>query len=248
MKLFEIVDTQYKEVNSNKIIRNLRSGNSLGSGHFSHVKSHVDPHLVNKISYKPESGYDAYVKFIANSKAAQSNPHFPRIYTASKFTGQRNPNSVNRWSGDGLSTSAQRWEMEKLKYTLNKFIEKADISTVEVVLEYHLAPELMEKYKSRRGLYGRGTEEETTIRYELIEIAEDALFCRDTLSIPDNILYKLNPDSDFAKAMRLIDQFMIDNNKTQKVKYYTDFKLDNFMIRLGPHVPQIVIIDPIYAH
>ena len=72
-----------------------------GRGKFSSVKGDQDPHMINKVSHRHDPAYNAYVDFLIDNKLAQSNPHFPRIYT---------------------SEGNDKWKMEKLQYTLRQYL------------------------------------------------------------------------------------------------------------------------------
>lgn len=72
-----------------------------GSGAFAKVKGDKDPHMINKIATKWDTGYNAYIDFLIDNKLAQSNPHFPRVYVAQNGT---------------------KWQMEKLPHTLFSYL------------------------------------------------------------------------------------------------------------------------------
>lgn len=77
------------------------TGGVLGSGAFASVKGDKDPFMVNKSAYGEDEAYSIYIKFLADNKLAQANPHFPRVYEI----------------GDN------KWKMEKLPFTLKQFFE-----------------------------------------------------------------------------------------------------------------------------
>lgn len=72
-----------------------------GRGKFSAVKGDQDPHMINKVAHRHDPAYNAYVDFLIDNKLAQSNPHFPRIYT---------------------SEGNDKWKTEKLQYTLRQYL------------------------------------------------------------------------------------------------------------------------------
>lgn len=105
MKLLEVFD-QLKINNGEELPdTSVDSDDVFGSGAFAKVKGDEDPHMINKISKKWDTGYNEYVEFLMDNKLAQANPHFPRIYVAQNGT---------------------KWKMEKLQYTLNSYLNICD--------------------------------------------------------------------------------------------------------------------------
>lgn len=98
MKILELF-TQQK---LNTVPTNVATQDDDKSGHFSTVKTNAnDPHTVIKTARKRDNAYNSYADFIMHNKLAQSNPHFPRIYT---------------------SAGGKHWEMEKLQNTLREYL------------------------------------------------------------------------------------------------------------------------------
>lgn len=129
MLLEELIQPKIIKKNLNRPISKIKNTSIhdpsfKGKGTFSNVKQDSDPHLVKKTTKQPNTDledydpYWLYVDALLESKIADNNPFFPRIYTSSKLTGRD-------------YRSARQVRMEKLE-SLTNFTDK-NVQSFEMI-------------------------------------------------------------------------------------------------------------------
>jgi hypothetical protein len=217
MKLYEIFDTKSKNITGNSHLSNRwdLTGTETGGIH-SHVVPDTDPHMINKISHNDDPAYKKYVRFLANSKLAQQNPHFPRIYEDKTYlstkTGQK-----------------KLWKMEKLPFTYyNYTIVRGDYETslerIRNLADLYIVKEYSNMFDN--------------VRPETEKWEQN----RQIIDLSDK-LFKMLKSKDligmesYAEALEIIMQ----NNR--KIGF-VDLHDKNIMVRLSGQGPQLVFTDP----
>lgn len=176
MKLLEIFDTKQKDIRVKKVQNSYNPYSDVVNkkGLYSHVKNDRDEHLVNKISHRPDPGYNEYVNLIVSNQLAQSNPHFPRIYVANTF---KNYTSTE---------NKQHWKMEKLHSTLEDYFNNDD-EDAKVLINYYL------KSKAQTVFYRKNARPDGTLFNYSATAFADAL---------TNPMYLA--DTPFKEAMKIV--------------------------------------------
>lgn len=89
----DVEDHDYSALKNQQQDNSDKAGREKGFGAYGRVvPNKADPHMVKKNNYAPVSnaemndGYFAYIKAVVDSKAADSNPAFPRVYDIKTFT------------------------------------------------------------------------------------------------------------------------------------------------------------------
>lgn len=188
------------------------------NGHYSHITKDIDPHLINKISHRPDPAYNTYVDFLIHNKLAQSNPHFPRIYIN------------NTYQNTKSSTDNKKlWRMEKLPYTFMTYLFKMDGNYSMGNIE-----ETEDRMKNLANLYFKDPSkynQEGLTPKQINQLANDMF---DDLKISD--LIKLDS---WKEALEILYEFF--NNHP----FSDDFHMNNMMVRTTSYGPQLVITDPV---
>lgn len=215
MKLDEIFDTERTMTIGNSPLSNRGDLTSTERGGlFGHVIPDKDPHMVNKISHKHDPSYNKYANFLATSKIAQGNPHFPRIYQDKTYISTKTGNK-------------KLWKMEKLPYTFQDFTTvrgdyETSLERIQHIAHMYLNDELASQFDN---IELEGDEWED--RRQIIHVS-DGLF--KYLKMPNNI--KLDSYKDALE--------LIYNRKMGGM----DLHDRNIMIRTTPQGPQLVFTDP----
>lgn len=214
MKINEIFDTTEKSVSTKTPFKknyDLNKFDDPNAGWYSHVVGDKDPHMVNKISHRHDPAYSYFVEYLIKNKIAQDNPHFPRIYDVSKYT-------------DKNGQSKYKWQMERLKITLYKYISIDNSAIAKERMRY-----IGEIYLTDTGV--------KDLEYSMAKQSNIAY------TVNDFCNYIIDPqylqDNAYKDAIKIVEKM-----KQAKHGVFMDLHGNNLMLRFGPYAPQLVIIDP----
>ncbi len=233
MKLLELFDTNVKTVKQRSrlntkpetgSIKQSKNWQERGYGSRAIVGSQTkDPHTVVKIGNNSDRGYRNFVEMIAQNDRAQSNPFFPRIYSAKHI---EDPNSGREFTAS--------YRMEKLQ----------PFSILDSDQIKQMGDQLFKVWSSEDDETIDKTPEERSSFREMIR--NDPDWKRETLikdftrTLSNAIRFSSTNIADplLKQALMLI--------RTAVPRYGgVDIHSGNIMIRPTPHGPQLVITDPL---
>lgn len=221
MKLNDLIESFQTQksitTGGNRFINRKGLTGDKGAGVFAHVVPDNDPHMINRISHRHDPAYNKYANFLYNSKQAQKNPHFPRIYADKAFI-----------STDKRETYPKRlWKMEKLPFTFSEYVSDPKDNA-----------EALERIKNIANMY---LESGMAKQFDDVELQNDQHEDRWMIvHLGDRLLRVLCEIKNIElESFREALQFLMDN-KTGKF----DVHGDNIMVRTTPQGPQLVFTDP----
>jgi hypothetical protein len=238
MLINEIFDTKIKNIKANSLINSdllddKQNGRKVINRPFSSVIIDDDnPHVVNKISKHDDYAYNIYVDYIVKNKLAQKNPHFPRIY---------NIESIKVKSVNGGFITKYKWEIERLNTTLHEWLDiDSQPNPLRFTREFseELRPKLLllsehylspEKNKTFQFLFQNEEIRGNDVYQKFYDCFRNSQHLKQGL---------------FKDAFRIVEELhKISNARGQRGVTY-DLHPNNFMLRFGKYIPQIVILDP----
>lgn len=199
-------------------------GKKLGKGQ--QAKVHAGGQGMVRKSVRFTHPSDGHVQFILAAKKNQDNPFFPRIYNIR--THKTNEDDLN----------IMDVEMERLHELDNEMLRDA-----ASMLFKNVGSRADDKYIERqyRGYDTEpsGIKSRTDLPDNHERLRADSHYFSELLGMSEEELRKRVKNDKFLEALKIVKQLVTDNESQ-------DFHLGNFMARLTPHGPQLVITDPLY--
>ena len=239
MLINEIFDTNITHSQAKQPINSKDTGIEANSNRqvinrpFSSVVIDDDnPHTVTKISQHDDYAYNIFVDYVVKNKLAQSNPHFPRIYNIETVSGKNEKGQV---------INKYKWEIERLNTTLHEWFGIADQpNPLRFTKEFsdELRPKLLlisEHYFTEKK---HKTFEFLFVNEEIRgnDVSEKFYSCfRNSENLKDGL---------FKDAFKTVEDLYKQANAPGQRGVTYDLHPNNFMLRFGKYIPQIVILDP----